>query len=67
MQYLLPMARNTVTHEVVKEQDLSGGRFNLNQRRLAEDQARRLAAKMTARTSDPWQGFVKEYTPTQRR
>ena len=67
MQYLLPMARNTVTHEVVKEQDLSGGRFNLNQRRLAENQAELLAAKMTRRTRDVWQGFVQEYTPSQRR
>ncbi len=67
MQYLLPMARNTVTHEVVKEQDLSGGRFSMAQRSLAEEQAMLLAAKMTRRTQDTWQGFVQSYTPTQRR
>jgi hypothetical protein len=67
MKYLLPMARNTVTHETVKEQDLSGGRFTMAQRSLAENQATLLANKMTARTRETWQGFVTEYTPTQRR
>jgi hypothetical protein len=66
-RFLLPMARNSVTHETVKEQDLTGGRFTLQQRPLAENQARILAAKMTARTRDPWEGFVQEYTPTVRK
>jgi len=66
MQYLLPKARNTVTNEVVKTQDLSGGRYPLTQRSMAELAAGQLAAKMTRRTRDQWQGFVEEYTPSQR-
>jgi len=66
IQYLLPMARNTVTGETVKTQDLTGARFKLDQRPLAEDMSRQLAAKMTARTGDAWQGFVIKYTPTLR-
>jgi hypothetical protein len=66
-QYLLPMARNTVTGQTVKTQDLTGNRFALTQRTLAEDMAQQLADKMTARTGDQWQGFVKAYTPTYRR
>jgi hypothetical protein len=65
-QYLLPMARNTVTGQTVKTQDLTGNRFNLAQRPLAEDMARQLAAKMADRTGDPWEGFVKAYAPRPR-
>jgi hypothetical protein len=66
-QYLLPMARNTRTGQTVKTQDLTGNRFTQAQRSLAEDMADQLAAKMTARTGDHWQGFVENYTPTFRR
>jgi hypothetical protein len=65
-QYLLPMARNMITGETVKTQDLTGTRFTQKQRVLAEDMARQLADRMTARTGDTWQGFVKLYTPTVR-
>ena len=65
-QYLLPMARNTVTGQTVKTQDLTGTRFTQSQRVLAEDTARQLADRMSARTGDAWQGFVKLYTPTVR-
>lgn len=65
-QYLLPKARNTVTGQTVKTQDLTGARFTQSQRALAEDMADQLAAKMTARTGDDWQGFVELYTPTHR-
>jgi hypothetical protein len=65
-QYLLPKARNTVTGQTVKTQDLTGARFTQRQRVLAEDMARQLAEKMTARTGDVWQGFVESYTPSQR-
>jgi hypothetical protein len=67
MNYLLPMARNTVTGQTVKTQDLTGARFELSQRALAEDMAHRLADKMTNRTREPWQGFVQTYTPSQRK
>ena len=66
-QFLLPMARNTVTGQTVKTQDLTGTRFLLSQRRLAEDMADQCAVKMTARTGDQWQGYVIAYTPTERR
>jgi hypothetical protein len=65
-KFLLPKARNTVTGQTVKNQDLTGGRFTLLQRVLAEDSARQLADKMSARTGDLWQGFVESYTPTER-
>ncbi len=64
--YLLPKARNTVTGQTVKTQDLTGARFGLNQRRLAQDMADQSAAKLSSRTGDPWQGFVEEYIPTSR-
>jgi hypothetical protein len=65
-RYLLPMARNTRTGQSVKTQDLTGARFQLSQRFLADDMARQLAERMTARTGDVWQGYLVEYTPTQR-
>jgi hypothetical protein len=65
-QYLLPMARNTVTGQTVKNQDLNGTTFTQRQRVLAEEIAGQLADRMTARTGDTWQGFVKLYTPTVR-
>ena len=65
-QYLLPMARNTLTGQTVKTQDLTGTRFALNQRRLAQDMADQTAAKMSARTGQLWQGFVEEYLPSVR-
>jgi hypothetical protein len=65
-QYLLPMARSTVTGQTVKSQDLTGARFTLKQRVLAKEVADQLAHRMTARTGEPWLGFVQLYTPTQR-
>jgi hypothetical protein len=66
-QYLITKARSTVTGQTVKNQDLTGARFTLEQRFLAEDSARQLAEKMTARTGDTWIGFVEAYTPTYRK
>jgi hypothetical protein len=65
-RYLLAMARNSVTGQTVKNQDLTGARFTQQQRVLAEEMADRLAERMTARTGDAWQGFVQLYTPTVR-
>lgn len=67
MQYLLPKARNLVTGQTVKTQDLTGNRFTLQQRQLAESAAEQLADKMSSRTDEPWVGFVEVYTPTHRR
>ena len=62
-QYLLPMARNTRTGQTVKTQDLTGLRYAVHQRALAESAADRCAEKMTIRTGDVWRGFVRGYTP----
>jgi hypothetical protein len=64
--YLLPKARNTVTGQTIKTQDLTGTRFALNQRRLAQDMADQTAAKMSARTGVLWEGYLVEYQPTTR-
>jgi hypothetical protein len=66
-QYLLAKARNTATGQTVKNQDLTGARFTLQQRGYAENSANQLALKMSARTGDAWVGFVEQYTPTYRR
>ena len=65
-RFLLPMARNLRTGQTVKIQDLTGTRLSLRQRAIAEEKSQQLADKMTARTKDPWQGYVIEYTPSQR-
>ena len=61
------MAKNLITGQTVKTQDLTGARFKLSQRALAEDIADQTAEKMSATTNEPWQGFVQEYTPSYRR
>lgn len=66
-RFLLAKARNLTTGQTVKNQDLTGARFTLRQRALAENSAEQLAEKMSARTGDPWVGFVEEYTPSVRR
>lgn len=65
--YLLPMARNTITGQRIKTQDLTGARFAHSQRVLAQGLAEKLAAQMTARTGDLWTGFLETYTPSVRR
>jgi hypothetical protein len=67
IEYLLPMARNTVTGETVKTQDLNGTRFTQSQKALALTFANRLAEDLSGRTGHEWRGFVKSYTPTARR
>jgi len=65
-QYLLSKARNTVTGETVKTQDLTGTRVGINQRALAQELAQQLADRMTARTGQVWTGYCEAYTPSQR-
>lgn len=67
MKFLLPMARNSVTGQTVKTQDLNGYRFNPSQRDQAQAVADRLAQGLSDRTGEIWQGFVIEYTPSYRR
>ena len=66
-QYLITKARNIITGQTVMNQDLLGIRLELRQRALAEQLAQDLAQKMTRNTGAVWQGFVEEYTATQRR
>ena len=66
-QYLMVKARNLVTGQTVKNQDLTGARIELRQRSIALELADQLAAKMTARTGQTWSGIVEVYTPTTRR
>ena len=66
-QYLITKARSTLTGQTVKNQDLTGARFTLTQRALAQESADRLAESMSARTGHTWTGFVEAYTPTYRR
>lgn len=66
-QYLLSKARNTVTGQSVKNQDLTGARFTMAQRTMCQEVADQLAARMTARTGEPWVGYCEAYTPTHRR
>ena len=66
-QYLITKARNIITGQTVKNQDLTGARLELRQRALAEELADQLAAKMTRNTGENWTGFVEEYTPSVRK
>ena len=66
-QYIIPMARNIRTGETVKSQDLSGTRYIPSQRRECQLLAERLADQMTQRGQDTWRGFVRAYTPSERR
>ncbi len=66
-QYLIAKARNSVTGETQVSQDLTGARFELHQRGLAQGRADQLAEGLTERTGDLWLGFVERYTPSQRR
>ena len=66
-QYLVTKARNILTGQTVKTQDLTGARLELRQRALAEDLADQLAEKMTRNTGETWQGFVEVYIPSVRK
>ena len=66
-RYLLAKARCLDINQTVKNQDLTGARFKLSQRALAEEVSQQLADKMAARTGHAWVGFVEEYTPTYRK
>jgi hypothetical protein len=65
-KFLLSKARNTLTGQTVKNQDLTGARFTLAQRTMCQEVADQLAARMTARTGESWVGFCEAYTPSQR-
>jgi acetyl-CoA carboxylase carboxyltransferase component len=62
-RFLLPMARNTVTGETVKTQELGGSHFTRTQEPLAKIIATKLAEDMTARSGVTWVGFLREYNP----
>jgi hypothetical protein len=66
MPFLIVKARNTVTGQTQKQQDLTGHRFTMEQRSLAEDRARQFAEALTARTGDAWIAVVEAYEPVAR-
>jgi len=57
------MARSVTTGRTIKTQDLTGARFELHQRALAEDLANQVAARISQRTGETWVGYVEIYTP----
>ena len=61
-QYIIPMARNTVTGQTVKQQDLSGSRFQPHQRPVCQQVADILAANMSKRTGQLWAGYCQQYS-----
>jgi hypothetical protein len=65
-QYLLPKARSS-SGQTVKQQDLTGVRYTLQQRAICQQQADKLAESMSQRTGQQWTGFVEAYTPTVRK
>jgi len=62
-KYLIAKARNEITKQTVMHKDLSGAKFTLQQRKLAQDFAEQYAAKLTNRWQQPWTGYVVEYVP----
>lgn len=65
--YLLPKARNIVTGQTQKIQNLDGYHIPHSQRSLAQEQADQLAVSMTERTGETWEGYLVEYTPSVRK
>ena len=61
-QYLLPAAVNVITRQTVKTQDLKGVRYTRRQRSLAQQEADRIASRMTAQTNETWVGTLIEYS-----
>jgi hypothetical protein len=60
---LIAKARNETTKQTVMHRNLHSSNFSVSQRKLAEDFADQYAAKLTARTQQPWTGYVEEYVP----
>ena len=61
-RYLLPAAVNLETRQTVKTQDLKGVRYTVRQRSLAQQEADRIAQRMTNQTDSQWVGTLIEYT-----
>jgi hypothetical protein len=59
--YYMPAARNTVTGQRIKSQDLSGQRFSRFERDQAWLHAERLAGLQTARDRETWVPELIEY------
>lgn len=65
--HLIAKARSTATGQTLLAQDLTGTRFTVAQRTLAEDAAQQFAERLTARTGVLWVGFTEQYTPSLKR
>ena len=61
------MARNLVTGQTVKTQDLAGARFTLAQRAMCQVVADQTAEKLTIRSGEQWKGYCEPYIPTKRK
>jgi hypothetical protein len=66
-KYLMPMAKNSTTGQIVKIQDMDGSRYTLDQRLFCQQRAEQLAENMAQRTGDYWLPVVKEYVPSTRK
>jgi hypothetical protein len=66
-QFLLSKARNLLTGQTVKIQDLTGMKYSLAQRALCQEKADQLAASLSARTGETWVGYCESYVPTARK
>ena len=53
------------TRQTVKTQDLKGVRYTLRQRSLAQQEADRVAQRMTNGTDTEWVGTLIEYTDSE--
>ena len=62
-QYIIIKCRNTRTGQTVKAQDLTGWKWPLNQRALAQQSGERLAERLYIRSGDKWQVVLETYTP----
>jgi len=66
-RYLICKCRDVETGASFVQQDLTGTRFTLAQRALAEDKAAQFAETRTRNTGRLHTPFVEEYTPSVRR
>lgn len=60
---LMAKARNEITKQTLMHRNLSSNNFSMDQRRLAENFATQYAEQLTARTGQPWTGYVEAYVP----
>jgi hypothetical protein len=60
-KHLMPAARNSVTRDLVKKQDLSGRRYSVLERELVLKISQLLAEDLSLRTRQEWLAEPFEY------